>query len=93
MEVDEATPGDVHFACADDAVEHLAMARPFGDGGRDHGMGFARMGLLAAVLLVVAVALAGCGMGRAAQHTGELFDKYGCLAKEFKGENPCTPTQ
>jgi hypothetical protein len=54
---------------------------------------FVRTGLLPVVLFVVAVALAGCGMGRAARHTGELFDKYGCLAKEFKGEKPCPPTQ
>ena len=46
----------------------------------------------AAFLLAVAMALGGCGMGRAAHHTSDLFDKYGCLAKEFKGENPCSPT-
>jgi len=56
-------------------------------------MSVARVGLLTAVLLVAAVALPACGMGRAAHHTGELFDKYGCLAQEFKGEKPCPPTQ
>jgi hypothetical protein len=44
-----------------------------------------------AAILLIAVALSGCGMGHAARHTGELFDKYGCLAKEFKGEKPCPP--
>jgi hypothetical protein len=42
-----------------------------------------------AVLLVAA--LSGCGMGRAARDTGQMFDKYGCLAKELKGEKPCQP--
>jgi hypothetical protein len=46
-----------------------------------------------AALLLIAVSLAGCGMGHAARQTGELFDKYGCLAKEFKGEKPCPPPQ
>jgi len=44
-----------------------------------------------AAILLIAVALSGCGMGHAARHTGELFDKYGCLAKELKGEKPCQP--
>ena len=44
----------------------------------------------AIALLVIAV-LSGCGMGRAARDTGQMFDKYGCLAKEFKGEKPCQP--
>jgi hypothetical protein len=43
------------------------------------------------MLLLLGLVLSGCGAERAAQHTGQLFDKYGCLAKEFKGEQPCQP--
>jgi len=42
-----------------------------------------------AIFLFIGLALCGCGMGRAAQKTGELFDKYGCLSKELRGEKPC----
>ncbi len=45
----------------------------------------------AGVLLILALALSGCGMGRAAYQTGRMADKYGCLAKELKGEAPCPP--
>jgi hypothetical protein len=42
------------------------------------------------VLLVLTVlVLAGCGAAKAARDTGLIFDKYGCLAKDFKGEPPC----
>lgn len=44
------------------------------------------------MLLVLSLALAGCGMSKAVRQTGETFDKYGCLAKEFKGEEPCEAT-
>jgi hypothetical protein len=42
-----------------------------------------------AALLLIGLTLCGCGMGRAARHSGELFDKYGCLSKQLKGEKPC----
>ena len=45
------------------------------------------------VALLVLGTLCGCGMGKAARDTGQLFDKYGCLAKEFKGEKPCEPAE
>jgi len=42
------------------------------------------------VLLAVAVlSLAGCGMGKAVSDTGKMFDKYGCMARDFKGQAPC----
>jgi hypothetical protein len=40
-------------------------------------------------MLLVAVLLSACGAARAARDTGQLFDKYGCLARDFKGEKPC----
>jgi hypothetical protein len=46
-----------------------------------------------AAVLVLALALSGCGMGKAAYQTGRLADKYGCLAKELKGEGPCQQPQ
>ncbi|MDW6025704.1 hypothetical protein SAZ10_28465 [Mesorhizobium sp. BAC0120] len=42
-----------------------------------------------AILLLLAIALSGCGMSRAVHETAATADKYGCLAKEFKGEGPC----
>jgi hypothetical protein len=47
-----------------------------------------------AIVVVVALTLSGCGLGgaaKAARNTGATFDKYGCLAKELKGETPCQP--
>ena len=44
-----------------------------------------------AAILVLALALAGCGMGRAAYQTSQLADKYGCLAKQVKGKAQCPP--
>jgi hypothetical protein len=38
---------------------------------------------------MAALALAGCGAAKAARETGQLFDKYGCMARELKGESPC----
>ena len=46
-----------------------------------------------AVALLTVAALCGCGMGKAARDTGQMFDKYGCLAKQLKGEKPCQPAQ
>lgn len=47
---------------------------------------------LPAQLLIIAAlsfALPACGAGKAARELGQLFDKYGCMAKELKGEPPC----
>lgn len=44
-----------------------------------------------AAILLLTLALSGCGMGRAAHSTAQIADKYGCLAKELKGEAPCQP--
>ena len=38
------------------------------------------------------VLLSACGAAGAARDTGRLFDKYGCLARDFKGEKPCART-
>ena len=46
-----------------------------------------------AIAVLIIAALSGCGMGRAARSTGEMFDRYGCLAKQLKGEKPCEPAQ
>ena len=46
-----------------------------------------------AVVLLMIAALCSCGMGKAARDTGQMFDKYGCLAKQLKGEKPCQPAQ
>jgi hypothetical protein len=42
-----------------------------------------------ALIVLAALALAGCGAAKAARETGQIFDKYGCLARDFKGEPPC----
>jgi len=44
-------------------------------------------------LLLAAALLAGCGAAKTARQTGQMFDKYGCLAKELKGEPPCPPAE
>jgi len=46
-----------------------------------------------AIALLMTAVLSGCGIGKAARDTGQMFDKYGCLAKELKGEKPCQPPQ
>jgi hypothetical protein len=43
--------------------------------------------------LIALLALAGCGMGKAYSDTGKLFDKYGCMARDIKGQPPCPPEQ
>jgi hypothetical protein len=53
----------------------------------------------AATLAMLMLSLAACGgggmsgMARAAQQTGAKFDKYGCLSRELKGEEPCPQAQ
>ena len=42
-----------------------------------------------AILMIGAIALTGCGAPRAAANAGKMFDKYGCLSRELKGETPC----
>jgi len=42
-----------------------------------------------ALLLAGGLALCGCGAPRAAANAGKMFDKYGCLSRDFKGEQPC----
>jgi hypothetical protein len=41
------------------------------------------------LLVLTALALASCGAAKAVRDTGQIFDKYGCLARDFKGEPPC----
>jgi cytochrome c551/c552 len=42
------------------------------------------------VLLVLAAsALASCGAAKAARDTGMIFDKYGCLARDFNDQPTC----
>jgi hypothetical protein len=41
------------------------------------------------LLVLTTLALANCGAAKAARDTGQIFDKYGCLARDFKGEPPC----
>jgi hypothetical protein len=44
-----------------------------------------------ATLFLLAIALSGCGMTSAVHETAVKADKYGCLAKELKGEGSCQP--
>jgi hypothetical protein len=43
------------------------------------------------VALLTCLTVSACGMAKAARETGQTFDRYGCLAKDFKGESPCEP--
>ncbi len=42
-----------------------------------------------AIAMLACLTLSACGMATAARETGQTFDKYGCLAREFKGQPPC----
>jgi hypothetical protein len=44
-----------------------------------------------AIALLSCLAISGCGMAKVARETGQTFDKYGCLARDFKGQPPCEP--
>lgn len=44
-----------------------------------------------AIALLSCLAISACGMAKAARETGQTFDKYGCLARDFKGQPPCKP--
>jgi len=46
-----------------------------------------------AAILLMAVLLSACGAASAAHETGRMFDKYGCLARDFKGEKPCPESE
>jgi hypothetical protein len=41
------------------------------------------------LVLAALLTLAGCGMGKAYSDTGKMFDKYGCMARDIKGQPPC----
>ncbi|CAI2934927.1 protein of unknown function [Aminobacter niigataensis] len=43
----------------------------------------------ATVVLLACLAVSSCGMAKAARQTGQTFDKYGCLARDFKGQPSC----
>ena len=43
------------------------------------------------IALLACLTLSACGMAKAARTTGQTFDKYGCLARDFKGQPPCDP--
>lgn len=40
-------------------------------------------------MILMAVLLSACGAAKAARETGQTFDKYGCMARDLKGEKPC----
>jgi cytochrome c551/c552 len=39
--------------------------------------------------VLTALTLASCGAAKAARDTGQIFDKYGCVARDSKGEPAC----
>ncbi len=41
--------------------------------------------------MLACLTVSACGMAKAARETGQTFDKYGCLAREFKGQPACVP--
>lgn len=43
------------------------------------------------VAVLACLTVSACGMAKAARETGQTFDKYGCLARDFKGQPPCAP--
>jgi hypothetical protein len=43
------------------------------------------------IALLACLTVSACGMAKAARTTGQTFDKYGCLARDFKGQAPCDP--
>ena len=46
---------------------------------------------LVALLIAGGAALSACGAAEMARDTGRMFDRYGCLARQWKGEPPCPP--
>ncbi|WAX93258.1 hypothetical protein N7E70_016315 [Aminobacter sp. NyZ550] len=45
------------------------------------------------VALLACLTLSACGMAKAARTGGQTFDKYGCMARDFKGQPPCEPAE
>lgn len=43
-----------------------------------------------AIALLACLVVSSCGMAKAVHTGGQTFDKYGCLARDFKGEQPCS---
>jgi hypothetical protein len=43
------------------------------------------------MLVTCMPSLTACGVTRAVHDTGRMADKYGCLARELKGEQKCRP--
>lgn len=41
-------------------------------------------------LLIAALALTACGAGKAAMDSGKSFDRYACMSKNLKGQEPCS---
>lgn len=46
---------------------------------------------ITALLIAVGVVLglSGCGMGKAYSDTGKMFDKFGCMSRDIKGQPAC----
>ncbi|MBB6466713.1 hypothetical protein HNQ96_002578 [Aminobacter lissarensis] len=45
------------------------------------------------IALFACLSVSACGMAKAARTSGQTFDKYGCLARDFKGQPPCDPAE
>ncbi|WP_436123018.1 hypothetical protein [Aminobacter sp. LjRoot7] len=45
------------------------------------------------IALLACLAVSACGMAKAARTGGQTFDKYGCMARDFKGQPPCDPAE
>jgi hypothetical protein len=41
------------------------------------------------ILACAVLALTACGAAKATRDTAQIFDKYGCMARDFKGDPPC----
>ena len=54
-------------------------------------MGQMRRAGLVALVIAGGAALSACGAAEMARDTGRMFDRYGCLARQWKGEPPCPP--
>ncbi len=42
------------------------------------------------ILLIATFTLTACGAGKAAMDAGKSFDRYACMSKNIKGEQPCS---
>jgi hypothetical protein len=40
-------------------------------------------------ILGAGAGLSGCGMAKTYSDTGKMFDKYGCMARDIKGQPAC----